>query len=122
MNSILIKDIIGIVFIITSIFDSIKYYWAAQKIREVKSAKGASRKFLNAAIINDFVKLFYSLIIMDIFICSSAILALITMGYNYIMVYKYYPYRCRGLMGFKRPNIFVYIINSLLPNQIRKKL
>jgi len=120
--NLIIKDIVGILFIITSIFDSIKYYWAAQKIKEVKSAKGASRKFLNAAILNDLVKLVYSIVIMDIFIFSSSILALITMSYNYIMVYKFYPYKYRGLIGFKKPNILLYIINSLLPNQIRKKL
>jgi hypothetical protein len=116
------KDIFGSLLIVTSIFDAVKYYWSAGKIIKVKTARGHSRKFLNAAIINDIVKFCYGLVILDIFIISSSILALITMGYNFYIVYKYYPYRCRGLDGFTRPNIFYYIINSLTPNRLRKRL
>lgn len=118
----ILKDIIGSLLVITSIFDAIKYYWSAEKIKSVGTAKGHSRKFLNAAIINDIVKFMYGFVIIDIFIIASSILALLTMGYNFFIVYKYYPYRYRGLMGFKKPSILYYILNSFLPNKIRRRL
>ena len=117
-----LKEIFGSLLIITSIFDAIKYYWSAEKIKSVGTAKGHSRKFLNAAIINDIVKLMYGAVIIDIFIIASSLLALLTMGYNFYVVYKLYPYRCRGLVGFKKPNIIYYILNSFMPNKIRKRL
>jgi len=121
MNLIL-KDIVGGIFIVTSLFDAWKYVWQAQAIKKVGTAKGHSRKFINAAMFNDTVKLCYGIIILDIFIITSSILALATMSYNFYTVYRYYPYRCRGLDGFKRPNIIYYIINSLIPNSLRKRL
>jgi hypothetical protein len=116
------KDIIGGILVLTSIFDAIKYYWAAQKIREIKTARGHSRKFLNAAIINDITKLTYGIIIIDVFIITSSILALITMFYNYWTVYIFYTYRGRGLINFKRPNFLLYVVNSFLPNKLRRRL
>ena len=118
----IIKEIVGCILIITGIFDAVKYYWSSQKIIKIGTAKGHSRKFLNAAIINDIVKLAYGFIILDIFIISSSVLALITMGYNYYTVYKYYPYKMRGCYNFIRPSIFTYFINSLLPNKLRRRL
>lgn len=117
-----LKDIVGGVLVLTSILDAIKYLWNAEAIKKVGTARGHSRKFLNAALFNDIVKLFYGFIIMDAFIILSSIMALITMGYNFFIVYWFYPYRKRGLINFKRPNIFIYTINSILPNQIRRRL
>jgi len=117
-----LKEIFGGLLIITSLFDAWKYIWQAKAIQKAGTAKGHSRKFINAAILNDIVKLCYGVIILDLFIILSAFLALITMGYNYYTVYKFYPYRCRGLDGFKRPNFLYYVINSLIPNRIRKRL
>jgi hypothetical protein len=121
MNLIL-KDSLGIILVIAGLLDAWKYTWQAKGIKKVGTAKGHSRKFLNAAILNDTIKLLYSLIINDIFIFSASILALGTMFYNYYIVYKYYPYRMRGCSNFKRPNILLYILNSLQPNRIRKRL
>lgn len=118
----LLKEIIGIVLIFSSLLDSWKYIWAAQKIKQIKTAKGQSRKFINAALCNDIIKLCYGIVIVDTFIILSSIFALITMIYNFIIIYLYYPYRMRGCYHFKRPNIFIYLINSLLPNSLRKKL
>jgi len=118
----LLKDIIGGILIVTSLFDAWKYIWQAKAIKKVGTAKGHSRKFINAAMCNDIIKLCYGLIIVDIFIIVSSILALITMGYNFYIIYKYYPYRCGGLIGFKRPNLFLYWINSILPNRLRRRL
>jgi len=117
-----LKDFIGGLLIITSLFDAWKYIWQSKAIKKVGTAKGHSRKFINAAIFNDIIKLCYGFIILDIFIITSSILALVTMGYNFYIIYKYYPYRCRGLDGFKKPNILYYIINSIIPNRLRKRL
>jgi len=117
-----LKQILGVALIITSIFDAIKYQWNANAIKRVGTARGHSRKFINAAILNDTIKLFYAIVIKDIFIIGSSLLALYTMFYLFWTIYKYYPYRKRGLHNFKRPNIFLYTFNSLLPNYIRRKL
>jgi len=122
MNLTIIKDSLGVVLIFTGILDGWKYIWQAQGIKRVGTAKGHSRKFLNAAICNDLIKMLYAISIKDIFIFSTSILALISMCYNYYIVYKYYPYRMRGCSNFKRPNIFLFLLNSALPNKLRKRL
>jgi hypothetical protein len=122
ITNLLLKDIIGGLLIITSIFDAIKYSLQARKIQRAKTAKSMSRKFINFALINDFVKLGYGIVIHDLFIVFSAILALICMIDLWYQIYWWYPYRMRGCSNFKRPNILLYIINSILPNSIRKRL
>ena len=116
------KELFGGLLIITSIFDAIKYSLQAAKIRHTKTAKSQSRKFINFAILNDIVKLIYGFVIIDWFIIISSILAIGCMLDLWYTTYIFYPYRCRGLMGFKRPNIILYFINSLLPNRLRKRL
>lgn len=117
-----IKQILGALLVFTSIFDALKYSLQARKVVHVGTAKAISRNFINWAIGNDVVKFIYGLAILDIYIILSSIMALICMLHLWIVVYLYYPYRMRGCPNFKRPNIFLYIINSLLPNSIRKKL
>lgn len=116
------KQIFGNLLIFTSIFDALKYVVQANKIRKQKSAKGMSRRFTNWAISNDIIKLIYGIIIIDLYIVLSSVLALVCMIYLWIETYLYYPYRYRGLVGFKRPNICLYLINSLIPNSIRRRL
>jgi len=118
----MIKEILGIILVITGIFDSIKYYWFGKKIKEVKSSKSYSRKGMNWAIFHDLFRLIYAYYIKDLYIGFASILALITMVYCWWQIYLYYPYHYRNLKNFKRPNIFIYFINSLLPNQLRKRL
>jgi hypothetical protein len=118
----MLKDIIGTILILASLMDAWKYMWQAKSIKKIGTAKGHSRKFINAAIFNDIIKLIYGTVICDLFIILSSILALVTMGYNFYIIYKFYPYRKRGLNNFKRPSIFIYIINSIQPNSLRKKL
>jgi len=118
----MIRTIVGILLVITGIFDAYKYSWQARRIIKVQSAKGQSRKFTNAAIINDLVRITYSIIIKDAYLFAINALALSCMFYLFYVTYVYYPYRRRGLNGFKRPNIFLYAINSLMPNRIRKRL
>jgi hypothetical protein len=118
----ILKEILGTILIITSLFDAWKYVWNAQAIRRIRTAKGHSRKFINAAIFNDLIKLAYGIVIIDWFIILSSILALVTMGYNFYTIYIFYPYKMRGCFNFKRPNIILYTINSWLPNRIRRRL
>jgi len=122
MINITLKDIFGILLIVTSIFDAIKYSLQAAKIRHTKTAKSQSRKFINFAILNDIVKLIYGFVITDWFIIISSILAIGCMLDLWYTTFLYYPYRCRGLIGFKKPNLIFYFINSILPNRIRKRL
>jgi len=119
----LITNISGIILIFWGYFDAIKYYFQAQKIKQIKSARGNSRKFINMAIGNDAYRLFYFYFIdRNYYVLTTSILALICMIYLWWQIYWYYPYKCRGLDGFKRPGILLFLINSLLPNRIRKRL
>jgi len=117
-----LKEILGYCLIIMSLFDAWKYIWQAQAIKRIKVAKGHSRKFINVAICNDIFKLSYGACIKDNFIVLSSLCALITMAYNFYILYLYYPYRMRGMINFRRPNILMYLTNSILPNRLRKRL
>jgi uncharacterized protein with PQ loop repeat len=122
MGNWLLKDIVGSILVVTSIFDAIKYTLQANKIRHTKNAKSQSRKFINFAIVNDIVKLYYGYIIMDWFIITSSLLAIVCMLDLWYTTYLYYPYKMRGCFNFKRPSILIYLINSILPNKLRKRL
>lgn len=117
-----VKALFGILLIITGVFDAGKYSLQAWKIEKAMSAKVQSRKFVLMAIGNDLVKTVYSILILDVYIFLSSILALLCMLHLWFVVYKYYPYRCRGLHGFKKPNILKFTINACVPNNIRVKL
>lgn len=117
-----IHEILGTLLVITGIFDALKYTVQAHKIRKAKSASNMSRKFTNWAIANDIVKLSYAILIKDLYITISSILALICMLQLWYETYLWYPYRYRNLKNFKRPNILVYLFNSVLPNRIRRHL
>ena len=120
--NLLTKEIIGGLLVCTSLFDAWKYVWNAKSIVKIGTARGHSRKFINAAILNDTVKLSYGIVIFDIFIILSSILALGTMSFLFYTIYKFYPYRMRGCNNFRKPNLFIYIWNSIQPNYWRKKL
>jgi hypothetical protein len=117
-----LKQIFGALLIFTSVFDAIKYSIQANKIKKVQTAKSMSRRFINWAMMNDIVKLFYGIMIIDVYIILSSLLALVCMTHLWIVIYLYYPYRMRGCPNFKRPNVLLYLINSLLPNKIRRRL
>jgi len=122
MEHSLFVTIIGILLVITGIFDALKYSWQARKIRHVRSARGHSRNFINAAIINALVRILYLCINWDLYLQISSIIAIVCMIDMWYAMYLYYPYRKRGLNNFKRPSMITYIINSLLPNKLRKRL
>ncbi len=120
--------IFGIYMLFTGFLDAYKYHWQCQAIKKVKLAKGHSRKFINAAIHNDHIKIIYLLLVgllnlkFDWFLIISGLIAIIYMTELFFVIYHYYPYRMRGCSNFKKPNVILYLINSLTPNSIRKKL
>lgn len=118
----MIKEIFGILLIIASLFDAWKYVWSARAICKAKSARGHSRKFIMAALFNDIIKFIYGIIILDMFIITSSLFALGTMLYFFYTQYLFYPYRHKGLINFHRPPLWKYLINSLIPNNKRKRL
>jgi len=118
-----LHNILGVFLTITGIFDAIKYHWQTLSIRKIGLAKGHSRKFINAAILNDLTRLAYFILVKpDLYLLISSIVAIIYMLELYGTIYWLYPYRMRGCQNFKRPNIFIYTINSIIPNKIRKRL
>jgi hypothetical protein len=124
----LLLEIVGIYMTFTGIGDGLKYHWQSEAIRKIGLAKGHSRKFINMAIHNDQVRLIYFGLFylvnknVDIYLLLSTIFALVFMTELWFTIRQFYPYRCRGLIGFKKPGIITYFINSLLPNQTRKRL
>jgi len=121
MNATL-RDIFGTLLFITGIFDAIKYHIQANKVVYKKSSNNLSRKFTNFAIINDLVKTAYGIIIMDWFIISTSLLAMVCMLRLWWVQYLYYPFKMRGCYNFKRPHPILYLYNSLQANSIRKRL
>jgi len=118
-----IRNLAGLVLILWGYFDGIKYHFQAQAIRKTKLARGHSRKFINIALGNDKYRLFYFFFIdRNFYVLLTSIIALVFMIELWITQYKYYPYRMRGCSNFKRPNIFIYLFNSLISNKIRKRL
>lgn len=123
MVSQLVRDIFGFALIITGILDAWKYTIQAQKIRKECTAKAMSRRFINYAILNDLIKMAYGYTIMDFFIISTSILALVCMLYLFWTVYVFYNYKTYPRTCYiKRPSLFKYTINSLIPNSKRKHL
>jgi len=112
----------GALVAITGWFDAYKYHVSAQVIRKVGLAKGHSRRFINYAIWNDIARIIHCILLPDWWLVISSIIALIFMIEHFYTQYLFYPYKCRGLIGFKRPNLLTYFINSLVSNKIRKRL
>jgi hypothetical protein len=121
-------DIVGVYLLVTGFLDAYKYHWQSEAIKKVGLARGHSRKFINAALHNDQVRIIYLTLCymvynrMDWFLMSSSLIAVVFMVELWYTIYKYYPYRRRGMLYFKRPNMFVYFINSLQSNKTRKRL
>ena len=122
MEHTILVNLFGILLIGTGILDAAKYGIQGRKIQVAKSAKNFSRQFMNFALGNDIIKLAYGLIIWDFYIILTSILALATMMYMWYEIYLWYPYRYRNLKNFKRPNFWIYLINSLQSNKSRKRL
>ncbi len=118
----ILTQIIGIALIITGVYDGIKYHWLASAIRKAGTAKGQSRKFVNAALAKDLVIFTYMILKFDLYILVMTFVGFIFTIELLITIYYFYPYRYRNLMHFKRPSFWRYFINSCQPNKTRKRL
>ncbi len=118
----IIADGLGLLLIVTGIFDAYKYHWGAKAIRKARTARGHSRKFMNVAIWNDATRIAYLSFRWDAFLMISSLLAIICMLEMWWAVYWFYPYKRRKQKNFKRPSLMVYVINSIQSNKTRKRL
>ena len=112
----------GIMLAITGWFDAYKYHISAQAIKKAGSAKSHSRRFINHAIHHDIWRIIHCILLPDWWLVFSSIVAMVFMLEHFHIHYIYYPYKRRYLPNFKRPNIIIYTINSILPNRLRKRL
>ena len=105
------------------IWDAYKYKIMSNKMLKYKSSKQHSRTFLNGSIFYRILLWLYAwLVLKDWVIIWTSVIAIFTLVEAWHTLYVYYPYKGRGLNNFKRPSIWKYAINSLLPNRIRKRL
>jgi len=115
-------QIVGLALIISGVWDGYKYHYLAIAIRKVGTAKGQSRKFVNAALTKDIVIFLYMLLKFDLYILLMTLVGFIFTIEVLITIYIYYPYRYRNLNHFKKPSFWKYFINSWQPNKTRKRL
>lgn len=105
------------------IWDAYKYKIISKKMARLKSSKEHSRTFLNGSIIYRILLWLYAWLVLDDWVITwTCVIALFTLGEAWHTMYITYPYKTRGFKNFKRPSMLKYTINSLLPNQIRKRL
>ena len=122
MHNILIEILRWTVFLI-SLLDCWKYKIISNKISRLKSSREHSRTFLNISIVYRILLLIYSFFILkDWVLIYSCLFALYTLAEAFYYVYYWYPYRMRGCKNFKRPSIWKYFWNSILPNHVRTRL
>lgn len=103
--------------------DAYKYKFLVQKISRLKSSREISRKFINISLLKNFIFLVASVTYLnDWAVMYVSLISLYTGGEAFYYVYYWYPYKTRGLKNFKRPSLWKYTWNSILPNDIRERL
>ena len=111
---------------ITRFADALKYHLQARKIVHVRTAKSQSRVFIVISFIGDIFLIAYAAFVThDPVIFLTTIIAMICIWELFIVTYLFYDYRhypCTKSITYTRPNIFIYIWNSILPNSRRKHL
>jgi len=123
LNWFLTIDLWGIGLLFVRFLDGYKYHIESAALRRTKVAQGRSRRFINYAWSADAYMICYVFIHKtDWYMIVSFVMALCFMTEYWITLYNKYPYRMRGMTNFKKPNILIYFINSLLPNRLRKRL
>lgn len=118
----LLTKTVGLALILSGIWDGYKYHYLAVAIRKIGTAKGQSRKFVNAALTKDIVIFLYMILKFDLYILIMTLVGFIFTVEVLITIYRYYPYRYRNLVNFKRPSFWKYFINSWESNKTRKRL
>jgi hypothetical protein len=115
-------NILGFFVVVFGVLDGLKYHWLAESIKKAKTARGQSRKFVNAAIGKDLVLFAYLAFKPDWYLILMTFIGFIFTVELLFTIYNFYPYRYRNLLNFKKPNFFIYLINSLQLNCFRKRL
>lgn len=114
--------IVRFLVLVTGFVDAIKYRIETKKIKKNKSSKNVSRMFTLMAIVCDVILLVYVTLIKDPTLFIVRLMSLYFMCELFWFQYLHYPYKCRGLDGFKKPNFLVFLWNACLPNKTRKRL
>jgi hypothetical protein len=118
----IIISILGVLLIIFGVLDGWKYHIVANKVKLAKSSKTHSRMFTNITLGKDVVMVAYLCFKPDAFLMIMTLLGFIFAIEYFWQIYRFYPFLKRGLNNFKRPNLIIYVINSLLPNSLRRRL
>lgn len=107
----------------TGILDAFKYKFLSQKIARLKSSREISRKFINISLLKNFVLLLWAYFFLkDWAVTWSCVISLYTGWEAFLTIYEHYPYQMRGCNNFKRPSLWKYTLNSIIPNTKRKRL
>ncbi|HEY0088462.1 MAG TPA: hypothetical protein VGB37_06440 [Candidatus Lokiarchaeia archaeon] len=114
--------IIGIFLLIAGLLDAYKYSLQAFKIQKIRTAKGQSRKFNDISFIFKIACIVDGIYTQNWYLVGCAAVGLLCVCHLFYVTYLYYPYRYRGLYNFVRPNFIKYTINSVIPNNKRKRL
>ena len=119
----LLIDILRYSLFAMGIWDAYKYKIMSNKIAKLKSSKEHSRTFLNGSIIYRVLLWLYAWLVLDDWVITwTCVIALVTLIEAWYIFYLHYPYKTRGFANFKRPSIWKYFWNSILPNHIRRRL
>lgn len=121
-NNLFYKNIVQFLVLVAGVADAYKYSRLRQKITRTKSSRDVSRMFSLIAIICDIIFVTYTLMIRDPFLIFVRGIALFTTLDLYYHIYLYYPFKTRKLKGFRRPSLWAFILNTLEPNNIRKRM
>jgi len=121
-NNLFYKNVIQFLVLVAGMADAYKYSRLRQKIMRTKSSRDVSRMFSLIAIVCDIIFVAYTLMIKDPFLIFVRSVALYTTIDLYYYIYFYYPFKTRKLDNFKRPSLWTFILNTLEPNHIRKRL
>lgn len=121
-NNLFFKNILQFLIIWAGVADAYKYSRLRQKIVKNQSSKNVSRMFSLIAIKCDIIFILYVLLIKDPFLIFVRGVALYTTVDLYYHIYLYYPFKTRRLNNFKKPSLWVFLLNTLEFNNTRKRL
>lgn len=122
MMTFTLLDILKFLVLIAGIADAYKYRRQTEKILRKQSSKNISRVSVLLGIFNNIVLIVYCTVYNLWILTTIRLIALFTTCRLYWNMYKYYPYKTRGLDNFKRPPFFIFLKNSLTPNNRAKRL
>jgi len=113
----------GIGLVLSRFYDGYKYHIQSKKIRKLKLSRGHSRDFGNIAMgVDGFMLLYFIFKNFDLYMIISTIIMILFVAEYWLTLYWFYPFRMRGCSNFKRPNLWVYFLNSIQSDKSRKRL